>query len=174
MWLIAKQMVQLCQFVWVGGVAIGTGGLKCSNGVKSGLLMNASSCFGFHFGICIFNARATLLEVEIHERPEEITLTSSVCFRLRFIFLLPKFFLGRYFLWFTIYCSRVLPAPFWAVSRYIVSYVPFGISFVSGSKFCNVPFRDTNLWPVWFFYYARCWADFSVGAHWGKDFVEPV
>ena len=54
---------------WLGGASIGIGGLKCNICVKSGQFVNASSCFVFQFGISIFSARATLLDVEIHERP---------------------------------------------------------------------------------------------------------
>ena len=111
--------------VWLGGGAIETGGLKCSIWVKPCLFTNALSGFVVRFGICIFNARATMLELEIHERPEEITLTSSVCFRLRFTILLPKLFLGRSFLWFTIYCSRVSTCTF--LGR-LTLYCPHSVS----------------------------------------------
>ena len=79
----------------VGGATIGTGGLKCSICVRSGRFGNASSCLGLRFGIRIFNAPATLPEVEMQERPEETILTSSGCFRLRLTSLLPKSFLSR-------------------------------------------------------------------------------
>ena len=118
---------------WVGGAAIGTSRLKCSICVKSGLFMNASSCRGLRFGICIFNARATLLELEIQERPEEITLTLSVCFRLRFTFLLPESFLIESFLWFTIFCSRVFSCTF---SGCLSMYCPSSVS---------ISFRVPNL-----------------------------
>ena len=55
---------------WVGGAAFGTDGLKCSICVKFGLFTKASSCVGFCFGIRIFRAWATLLEVDMHEHPE--------------------------------------------------------------------------------------------------------
>ena len=84
--------------VWIGGAEIGTGGLKCSICVKPGLFMKASSCLGLRFGILTVKARATLLEMERQESQEARTLTSSVCFRLRFIFLMPETFLSKPFL----------------------------------------------------------------------------
>ena len=150
---------------WVGGAAIGTGGLKCCIWVKSGLYLNTSSCFGFCFGIRFLKTRATLLEVEIHERPEEITLTWSVCFRLRFMLLLPKSFLSRSF-----YRSQFLFDCFLLhLFGFSLKILPqLTISFVSCSELCNVRIPDTNLWLIWFFYDARCGANCSDGAPWGK------
>ena len=65
---------------WVGGGAIGAIGLNCKIWVKSGRLIKASSCLGFLFGILILRDRATLLADDIHDLPEEITLTPSACF----------------------------------------------------------------------------------------------
>ena len=92
--------------------------------------MNASSCLGLRFGIVIFQARATLLEVKIQERSEKLTLTLSVCFRLLFIFLLPKSFLSKSFFWFTIFCSRVFFFKFLASSQCIAPVqCPFHFEF---------------------------------------------
>ena len=61
----------------VVGAAIGTRGLKCSICVTSVRFWNASSCLGLRFGILIFNARSTLPEVEIQDRPEKTMLTKQ-------------------------------------------------------------------------------------------------
>ena len=82
-------------------------GLNLSICVKSGLFRNASSCFGFLLGILIFNDLAILLAVEIHDRPDETTLTPSVCLLLRLIFLSPVFFRIKSCSCFWIFCSRV-------------------------------------------------------------------
>ena len=76
---------------WVGGAASGTGGLKWRTRVKSDQLIKASLCFGLRLGIRILSARATLLEVDIQDLPDEMTLTSSDCCLFRLIFLLPRF-----------------------------------------------------------------------------------
>ena len=62
--------------------------------------------WGF-FGILIFRDLTTLLAEEIHDLPDETTLTSSGCFLFRFIFLFPVFFLigSRLFLY--IFCSMM-------------------------------------------------------------------
>ena len=70
-------------------------GLKFNICVRSGRFWNASSYFGFLFGTLIFNDLAILLAVDMKDRPEETTLTSSVCFLLRFIFFSPVFFRKR-------------------------------------------------------------------------------
>ena len=54
-----------------------------------------------------FEARTILLEVEIQERREEKKLTSASCLRLRLLFLLPKLFRSKTFLWLMIFCSTV-------------------------------------------------------------------
>ena len=53
----------------LGDAAIGTSGLKCNICVKCGLFANASSCLGLSFRIRTLRARATLLEVDMQERP---------------------------------------------------------------------------------------------------------
>ena len=67
---------------WVGGAAIGTCGPKCSICVKSGLFAKASSCLGLRFGIGTFKAWATLLEMDIQERPEK---TDTIFIRFSFV-----------------------------------------------------------------------------------------
>ena len=81
----------------VGGAAIGTGGLKCRVCFRSGQFWIASSCLGLRSCVLIFKARATLLEVEMQDRPEDTKLMSSGYLRLRLIFLLAKSFLNRSF-----------------------------------------------------------------------------
>ena len=75
----------------VGGAAIGTGGPERNICVKSGLFTNASSSLGLRFGICILKPRATLLEADMQERPEEITLMSSVSLCCVSSFFCPNF-----------------------------------------------------------------------------------
>ena len=72
----------------VGGAASVIGGLKWRICVKSGLLTKALSCFGLHLGMRFLSARATLLEVDIHDRPDEMTLTlpAVVCFAWSFCY----------------------------------------------------------------------------------------
>ena len=102
--------------------------------------MNASPCLGLRFGIGIFKTRAALLEVDIQERPEEITLTSSVCFRLRFNFLLPNSLL-----WFTIFFVLYL------FGLPLNVLLQFSVPFVLGSELCNIRIPASKLWLVWSF-----------------------
>ena len=105
-----------------GRGAIATDGLKFNICVWSGLLMKASSCFGFRFGILIFRKRATLLAEEIKDLPEDTTLTSSACFLFLLIFLSPVFFLIKSRLCLLIFCSIVFSDIFFGLlSTYCVS-----------------------------------------------------
>ena len=87
--------------------------------------------FWISFGIRILRTLAALLKVEMENRPEEITLTSSGLFLEGLIFLLPRSFLRRSFLWLWIFCSNVfslffcgLLSAYWAKSVSLSFSVP--------------------------------------------------
>ena len=56
-------------------------------------ILKSLDMFRVCLGILIFSALATLLNVEIQVRPDDIMLMSSGCLRLRLNFWLPMFFL---------------------------------------------------------------------------------
>ena len=112
----------------VGGAAISWIGVSIIS-VRSVMFLNASSCFGFLLRIPILRTLATLLVVEMQDRPEEITLTSSKRFLEHIISLLPKSCLIRSFLWFWIFCSNVLSLIFIGLLSAYWAH-PFSLSFL--------------------------------------------
>ena len=128
--------------------------------------------FWISFGIRILRTLAALLKVEMENRPEEITLTSSGLFLEGLIFLLPRSFLRRSFLWLWIFCSNVfslffcgLLSAYWAKSVSLSFSVP---------KFRIYVMRTLISGLLGSFYHTAGWADLSNSASWSKNFVEPI
>ena len=115
----------------VSGAAMGSAGKKCRICMRSCRFWNNSSCLGFCLVILIFRALATLLYVERQDRPEDIIIISSGWLLLRLIFLLPRSFLKRYFLWIMIFCSRTFSWTFFGV---LLMHWPSSVS-----RSCLVP-----------------------------------
>ena len=139
-------------------------GLNLNICVRSGLFRNASSCFGFLLGILIFNDLAILLAVEIHDRPDETTLTSSVCLLLRLIFLSPVFFRVRSRLCFWIFLFECFFVDLFRTSLYILC--EFRFSFSPWPKFSDIRIPNPYFVFVWLFYHTRRGAYFAHSASW--------
>ena len=105
--------------------------------------------------------------MDINDRPDDITLLSLDCFSVRFIFMLPRCFLKRSFLW------LFSPVSFHEFFGLLSTYWPSSVSrscLVPSLAMCEMRTRRF----VRFFYNASCWTDFSNRAFRRMNLVKAV
>ena len=131
------------------------------------LILKLFSCLGFRLGILIFRALATLVGVDIHNLPEDMTHIIRL-FSVSFNVFAPKIFPQK-ILSFLFQC---LFLDFEGISINILAY--FRIAFVFRAEFGYVRVAEAYFGTVRFFYNTCCLTGFSNRTSRSQNFVKIV